>query len=425
MTENGPLREALEAAMVETGASMADLTILAKDNDPFRFDVPGKHRLGAWLAMHLDQLAPGRRIHLRGIHYLLVTAQVTKPNGELYTNTDRNWRWLCDYPADAARWLGYVPFDRIIDQRNDAPTVQISERRVDPRPGLSCGTDDLPDESDLDPYVWASDFDGVQPYRLVIIGEKSSLEPVLGPVAARFGADLYLPTGTMSDTLIHNIARVGDDDGRRMVVFYFADADPSGWNMAIEVSRKLQAFQHLLFPDLDFEVHRVGLTPEQVRANRLPSTPLKETEQRSDRWREAMGTEQTEIDALAALQPAVLRQMAVDALSSFYDATLEQRVREARDDWRQEAQAAVDDNLDQDVIEEIEEAKAVLGQLRRYNDDLRQLDVDDFDLPDIEVPEAEVDEAWQATPLLDSDWPFAEQCRALKRDRSYAVEDDD
>jgi hypothetical protein len=27
-----------------------------------------------------------------------------------------------------------------------------------------------------------------------------------------------------------------------MVVLYFSDCDPSGWNMAVEVGRKLQAF---------------------------------------------------------------------------------------------------------------------------------------------------------------------------------------
>ena len=35
-----------------------------------------------------------------------------------------------------------------------------------------------------------------------------------------------------------------------------------------------------------------------------------------------MGVEQTEIDALAALQPNLLRQIATDAIARFYDDTL-------------------------------------------------------------------------------------------------------
>ena len=108
-----------------------------------------------------------------------------------------------------------------------------------------------------------------------------------------------------------------------MVVFYFADCDPAGWQMSISVSRKLQALQALEFGGLDIEVHRVALTPDQVREYGLPSTPLKDTERRADKWTAAMGVEQTEIDALAALQPDVLTQMARDAIAPFFDSTLD------------------------------------------------------------------------------------------------------
>ena len=43
------------------------------------------------------------------------------------------WKWLQDTAAKAARWLGYVPFERIIDNRNDPPLV-ISYAET-PRPG--------------------------------------------------------------------------------------------------------------------------------------------------------------------------------------------------------------------------------------------------------------------------------------------------
>lgn len=124
---------------------------------------------------------------------------------------------------------------------------------------------------------------------------------MLSPVAEDYEADLYLPTGEISDTLIYRMARTAKRDGRPMVVAYFADCDPSGWQMGISVARKLQAFRELL-GGFDFEMHRVALTPAQAREHGLPSTPLKETEKRAGKWRAAMGVEQTEIDALAALR---------------------------------------------------------------------------------------------------------------------------
>ena len=54
----------------------------------------------------------------------------------------------------------------------------------------------------------------------------------------------------------------------------------------------------------------------------LPSTPLKPTEKRGDRWREEFGVEQTEIDALALFQPDVLRRIIETAIAPYFDRTL-------------------------------------------------------------------------------------------------------
>ena len=136
-----------------------------------------------------------------------------------------------------------------------------------PWPYLNIGLAiDIPDAADLMPQIGVADFTGTQRYRIVLVGEKSSLADVLGPVAAAHGADLYLPTGEISDTLLHQMAAVAADDSRPMVVLYFSDADPSGWQMPISVARKLQAFKTLHFPELEFEVHRVALLPDQMRS---------------------------------------------------------------------------------------------------------------------------------------------------------------
>ena len=116
----------------------------------------------------------------------------------------------------------------------------------------------------------------MQPYKLVLFGEKTSLEDVLAPIADEHEADLYLPAGEISDTLLYQMAKVGAEDGRPMVVLCFSDCDPAGWQMPISIGRKLQAFQALEFPELDFQVHRVALTPDHVREYGLPSTPLKD-----------------------------------------------------------------------------------------------------------------------------------------------------
>jgi len=131
-------------------------------------------------------------------------------------------------------------------------------------------------------------------------------------------------------------------DGRPAVVLYFSDFDPSGYQMPISVARSLQALRDLRYPGLDIQIHHVALTLAQVQEHGLPSTPLKESEKRADKWREAWGHEQTEIDALAALQPETLRAIAKDAIKPFWDDSLNGRTTRARDELMEAANAALE-----------------------------------------------------------------------------------
>lgn len=419
------LRAQLEAAIAETGLGLGKLSVLAAQNDPFRVATVGRQRDGEWLAMQVDELnLAGRTIHLRGLHYMLVSAEAVKPDGTPYKNNEADWIWLQADAAKAARWLGLVPFEQIVDARNTPPTIRIFEQ-PDPGPVLHVGVDiDIPDPDDLEPQIGVTGFVGVQPYKLVLYGEKTSLGEVLIPVAEQRKADLYLPAGEISDTLLHTMAKIGAEDGRPMVVLAFSDCDPAGWQMPISIGRKLQALKALEFPDLEFQVHRVALTPDQVREYGLPSTPLKDTERRADKWELATGTRQTEIDALAALRPDLLTKIARQAISPFFDTGLDRRVSEARFEWLDRAQARLEEQLDPDAIGRIRtEAAAKLSELSREIEAINSaldLDISAFDLPEIEVPNPEITTTDHREPLIDSDWPWVEQTTKLIASKAYS-----
>ena len=337
----GVLRSVLERARLDAGCSLSDLTALSAQVDPYRLDTPAGHRDGKWLAQHMNKaLGTTRRIHWRGLHYVLVSGKspAVKPDGEIYRNTEKDWLWLSEVAGKAARWLGYIPFERIADNRNAEPIIH-RKARVTPEAFVSIGLDvTIPDADDIEPMAIASGFEPRQAFHFAIFGEKASLEDVLDPIAKAMQADLYLPTGEISDTLIHRIAKDANDDGRPLVMFTLADCDPAGRQMPVSIARKLQALRDLLFPDLRFEVVPVALNPEQVAALGLPSTPLKETEKRADRWREAFGIEQTEIDALATLRPDVLREIVERAFDPYVDRGLKERVALAKIEWEQQAE---------------------------------------------------------------------------------------
>ena len=421
----GKLRAVVEKAAAKTKTSLAALTVLSTAVDPYRLDTDAGHRDGSWIAEQLNRLlAPGRKIHWRGLHYLLVsTTGLTKPNGETYKNDDDDWTWLADTAGKAARWLGYIPFERITDHRNAEPVVH-HKARVAPRSMISVGVEVvIPDANDLVPAPVAEGFVARQAYHFVIFGEKASLESILLPIARAKQCDLYLPSGEISDTLLYRIAADAAKDGRPLIVLTISDCDPAGYQMPISISRKLQAFKDLFFPKLKFEVVPVALLPEQVHELGLPSTPLKAGEKRADKWTEAFGIEQTEIDALMVLRPDTLREMVEAAFEPYYDDTLERRVEAAESEWLDEAQAAIDAQLNPEIMAAVRtQAETKLSELRSVIDDLNeQLNIatDDFTLPEIEVPEPEIDETIERLALVSFDDDFVTATRALIERKRY------
>jgi hypothetical protein len=282
----------------------------------------------------------------------------------------------------------------------------------------------IPDVDDLNPTPIAQGFVPRQQYCFAIFGEKASLEDVVLTIARSKQADLYLPTGEISDTLLYQIAKDANKDGRPLVMFTLADCDSAGHQMSVSIGRKLQAFKDLLFPKFKFEVVPVALTVEQVRELGLPSTPLKETEARASRWRETFGVDQTEIDALATLRTDDLREIAGAAFAPYFDATLEDRVAEAKIEWLAQAQQAIDEQVDPEVLAALQaEASGRLAELREVIDTINerlQLAADEFDLPVIEIPTAELDEDAERLVRFDDD--FIEATHALKERKSYGAE---
>jgi hypothetical protein len=422
----GPLRFTIELGRDISGLSIQDLSVLSERSDPYRQDTDAGHRDGKWFGDMVRRFVPSGTVHLRGLHYRLVAdSDVSMPNGQTYINTDDCWGWLQEVSIPA-RWLNYVDFERIRDERNDPPEIFVPE--------TSCTG------------IWLSEGEHVtippfnhricpefqcnigcqQPYRIAFIGEKSSLRDVLLPIASRVGGELLLPTGECSTSMVAGLARRADADGRPLVILYFSDFDPSGWHMPVNVARRLQAMRDLKYPGLEIQVHAVCLNHSQVTRLTLPSTPLKEKERRADKWRAAWGHEQTEIDALCALQPEVLREIAEEAVAPFHDHTLGLRISEAEDEWQENANTWLQD---QDAYGEgcvrLEPAYARVRQVyeqvrvvaEEYNSIQREVsaELDSFNPGDCDIPEAELDDA--PAPLFSTDDNFVHATRRLIKHR--------
>lgn len=191
--------------------------------------------------------------------------------------------------------------------------------------------------------------------------------------------------------------------------------------MPTSCAHKFQAIRDRWSPELELEVYHVALTLEQVMEFDLPSTPLKGKDGRARLWKEQMRHEQTEIDALAALRPADLRRIAMDAIKPFFDPMLARRGRQVRDEWLEEAEDKLKAHPQYESwSDRIEEARSAAESAAGKLDEVQEQAAEELeqDLPQLELPEAEID-VEAPNPLFTTDDDFSDATPKLMQRKKY------
>ena len=173
---------ALREMIKNAGGSLNSRTVMSAMTDPYRLDTPANNRNAQWLA-DAWKLCKLTEIHARGLHYSLVSMpDLIKPDGERYLNTERDWIFL-QTTVNHARWLGHIDFDAITDERNAGPELYL------PPDYGRCGIEVEHDAARLTYFSRMPTLDvfcqaphARQAFKLVIVGEKSSLRNVLRPM---------------------------------------------------------------------------------------------------------------------------------------------------------------------------------------------------------------------------------------------------
>ena len=85
----------------------------------------------------------------------------------------------------------------------------IADPLLDPSHYINAGLEvDIPDVDDMKPEIGINGFIGTQRYHVVMIGEKTSLDEVLLPLAKYYKADLFLPSGQLTESIGSLIGRL-------------------------------------------------------------------------------------------------------------------------------------------------------------------------------------------------------------------------
>lgn len=432
--------EQIKALAQTLRCNSKDLIALTPNNDPFLAGVPHREQKARWFADLWNQYGWGNGVHLRRLHYLLVSSAtpILKADGLPYLNTENDWKYIATASL-AARYLKLIPTGAMVDRRNPEPVIHATNDtiagaparfvRVNAFPSFAFDLPEPPDDTLPTPgFLLQSIADG-QPYLVELWIEKTTMNDVLMPLARRLGVNVVAGAGETSEILARQAIERAINADRPMRIFYISDFDPGGRSMPVGLARKLEYVLHDTGLDLDITLQPIALTPEQCEQYRLPRTPLKETERRAARFEERFGEGATELDALEALHPGALAQIVEREVCRYIDPTLASRCSAARLNAHRklvdiaaeisepywEAIASIEARYSaicEDVREVIDRAADEMQQLEADAAPLWRAIADKLDeaMPDIEL-EVPLPRAADpvAEPLFDSSRSYLEQ----------------
>jgi hypothetical protein len=360
--------ETIKQIAKDTGRRVSDLIALAPANDPFYTGTPGERTLAEWFAdFYHSRYDPGTKVHVRRCHYKILSLGLPLPSGKPYENTEECWDTLL-LATKAARYLGLVDAGMFEDKKNAAPISYGNGYQYDPEIRVNdyLYSSDLqvPEFPDLPRYS-VDNYRNAQPYHLELWCEKTTMNDILLPLCERYGMTLQTGAGELSITAAKVLAQRIEQIGKPARILYISDYDPAGQSMPVAVSRKLEYFARNEQLDIDVRLFPVVLTANQVAQYQLPRTPIKESERRKESFEARHGQGATELDALEALRPGELQRILRRYIERYYDTTLDNRTRQARE--------ALEDDLSEIRREVLarhaQEIQATRQELQRITDD--------------------------------------------------------
>jgi hypothetical protein len=283
-----------------------------------------------------------------------------------------------------------------------------------------------------------------QPYQVEIWVEKNTVNDVIEPLARLYNLNAQTGVGQLSAIRCREFIDRVQEHRRPTRVLYISDFDPAGDSMPVAVAVKLQHELHRLgVDDLDIQVRPLALTYEQCVQYQLPRSPAKDTDRGAAAFAARFGEGITELDALEALHPGLLRQMLVDEIERYRDPDHAEAVaaacEEVEDELRRVTQEVHQEHsgetapllteyeaLQAEYEEFVRTLQAKLGELTERAEPVWQAIADDLEELAPDVDELRPNSTWLANedddPLFDSTREYVEQVDRFKQHQGKPTE---
>jgi len=233
----------------------------------------------------------GYDLSLRQLYYQLVSK-------DIIPNTQREYKNLGTL-VNEGRMAGLLDWEQIVDRGRQLITPAHWD---DPRELIEAAANQFR----LDKWE-------TQPCHILVAVEKQALEGVLQPVCKRLDVDFIANKGYSSQSTMWRLGRKLKDlrrqFGKRIVVLYLGDHDPSGLDMDRDVAERLS-----LFSEGSVDFRRLALRWEQIEELKPPENPAKLTDSRAKDYVVNYGNSSWELDAV---EPRELDRLVTEAVESF------------------------------------------------------------------------------------------------------------
>ena len=249
-------------------------------------------------SMHIVEEYQGQniRLTLRQLYYQLVSRGVIANSQKEYSKISRV---LTD-----ARYTGLIDWNMIEDR------VRV--------PKLPNHFDNISDliESAISAYR-LDRWEG-QEYHVEVFCEKDALASVLYPVAHEWHVAFVVNRGYASATAMYDTANRLIRSGRKAVILYLGDHDPSGLDMIRDIEARIEEF------GVRISVVPIAITAEQISTYNPPPNPAKITDTRATDYIHRHGPYSWEVDALP---PDILQSLVKENIKYYVDINLMNKVK--------------------------------------------------------------------------------------------------
>jgi hypothetical protein len=131
----------------------------------------------------------------------------------------------------------------------------------------------------------------------------------LSPLAKKFHVTMMVNRGYSSQSAMYESANRFKEKGKKSILLYLGDHDPSGEDMVRDIRERLE-----MFGVERLGVQKIALNMDQIEQYKPPPNPAKLSDPRAEKYIAKFGNESWEVDALP---PNVLTQIIEDSISKY------------------------------------------------------------------------------------------------------------